>query len=324
MTNSQLRTLESYVQLWNTNALGHAFRTATELGLLDALRGGPLEAAQVAERCGTQAEPTAMLLDVLVELGAVERYGDDFALAPVVRMINEFNADLGDRHWQRLGDFLRTGKRLDAEDGDQPFRAATLAGQWMMTPSAMSAARALGIGEERTGLNILDLGAGSAVWSLCIAHQDPDSRVTVVDVQDAARRAVATAESVGLADRLTTVAADYQTVELPEEEYDLAVMACLVQLHDEAGVANLACRVLRTLKAGGEIALIDVFPGQPQGNLTRQIHRLELSVRTARGRLHDPHRLQALLIEAGFEKPTYAHLNTPPHTMGLMLAKKPE
>ena len=47
---------------------------------------------------------------------------------------------------------------------------------------------------------------------------------------------------------------------------------------------------------------------------------LELSLRTSRGRLHDPGELKESLKEAGFSQIQFAHLPTPPFYWGLVLA----
>ncbi len=36
----------------------------------------------------------------------------------------------------------------------------------------------------------------------------------------------------------------------------------------------------------------------------------------------DPHQLQQLLMEAGFEKPHYAHLEAPPFLYGAMVSRR--
>ena len=47
-----------------------------------------------------------------------------------------------------------------------------------------------------------------------------------------------------------------------------------------------------------------------------------LAMRTESGRVLPPEEIQAILDEAGFAKPTFAHLPVPPFTLGLLLAKK--
>ncbi len=249
--NSQIQTLETFVRLQNVNARIHAFRSAIEIGLLDALRQGPGEAAEIAERAGTQARPTELLLDALCQLGVVQRFSDDFILAPVMQMVNENNLDLGDHYWNQLSHFVRTGESIaqtQQDKADAAYRADAMSNQWLMTPAAMSAADALDIGSQRCGLNVLDVGAGSAVWSMCVAHRDPGCHVTVVDVHDAVQRAMETAESVGVRQRVAFKVGDYREINLGDQLYDLAIVAGVFQLHTAAETTRLLARIRGALR----------------------------------------------------------------------------
>lgn len=326
MSQAQLKSLEAYLRLLNINGAAHVFRAAAELGVFDALSAGQLTAAEVATACEAKASPVELLLDALCSVGAVERYGEDFALAPVMRLLPGEDRDLGDRYWGHLSQFLRDGEplaspALAAQDSSH-FRASSIAGQWMMTPAALSIVKALEIGTTRKGLAILDLGAGSAVWSLAVAYSDADAHVTAVDWPSALAKAQETATGIGLSGRFEMIPGDYRDVPLPPEQFDLAILANLTHLESAEGSRTLFRRVFAALKAGGEAAIIDIFPGQAAGDVSRTLFALGLAMRTESGRVLSPEALQSLVVEAGFEKPTFAHLPVPPFTLGLMLAKK--
>jgi ubiquinone/menaquinone biosynthesis C-methylase UbiE len=191
-----------------------------------------------------------------------------------------------------------------------------------MTPAALDAVQLLGIGSERQGLDIVELAAGSAVWSLAIAHRDPRCRLTLVDHPHALAAARSHAQAIGLGDRVTWVEGDYRTVDLPPDRYDLAILAGAIQLETLEDSTPCFRRIHQWLRRGGEIAVISAFPGQAQGTLEHALYRLAVALRTDKGRVHAPEPLQAALMEAGFEKPQFAHLPSPPHLMGLMLAGK--
>lgn len=326
MSQAQLKALEAYLRIMNINGAAQVFRAAADLGVFDALSAGQLTAAGVATACEAKAGPVELLLDSLCAVGVLERYGDDFALAPVMRLLPGEERDLGDRYWQHLPQFLRDGEPLAnpalAAHDSSHYRAKSIANQWMMTPAALSIVKALEIGTTRKGLRILDLGAGSGVWSLTVAYSDVDARVTAVDWPSALAAAEATAAGIGLGDRFETIAGDYRTVPLPNVEFDLAIIANLTHLESAADTETLFRRVFAALKPSGEVAVVDVFPGQTAGDMHRTLFALGLAMRTEAGRILPPDEMQSLLDKAGFDKPTFAHLPVPPYTLGLLVAKK--
>ncbi|MCA9222274.1 MAG: methyltransferase domain-containing protein [Planctomycetales bacterium] len=338
MANAQQRVLQQYLDLIRLNGSSHAVRAAMQLGIFDALGEGQKTVDELARACGLQREPLALLLDVLRSLKVVEQYGDDFAIAQVMHLLTEYDRDLGDHHWVHLAEFVRTGESLadaaakqssdgngeaDSPHPDEAYRASAMATQWTLTPAAMQLATILEIGTRRKGLRILDLGAGSAVWSLAIAHHDVDAEVTAVDWPEPLEIASETAESIGLDERFQTIHGDWRKVDLPVDEYDLIIAANVFQLESPDGVQQQIARLFPALRMGGELAIVDVFPGQEKGDLYRNLFALRLALRTRQGQMHSPDMLQLWLMQAGFERPTYAHLPTEPHILGLMVAAKP-
>jgi hypothetical protein len=110
-------------------------------------------------------------------------------------------------------------------------------------------------------------------------------------------------------------------VALPPAAFDLAIMANVTHLETAAGNRDLFERVRRALRPGGEIAVIDVFPAQPDGALPATLYALGLALRTTGGRVHSAAELQEWLAAAGFGESRFTILNAPPYTMGMLLAR---
>ncbi len=322
---SQLKSLETYLSLMNTNAVVHAFRTASQLGILDALADGQKTAPQLAEMCEVAEKPVELLLNVLTTVGVVERYREDFAMAPVMHLLPLAYRDLGDYAWQHLAGYVRSGvpipqvPEIPLDDSD--FFSEIETTMWQLTPSALEVAHLLDVGATRCGMRILELSAGSAVWSLSIAHADPDCQITLVDEAALLERGRTHAESIGVADRVTCVPGDYRNVDLPAGQYDLAIMANVAHRHNPEEMVSLLKQVHTWLAPQGELALIDVFSGQAGGEMQFAVFCLSVALRT-NGQVHSPEALQDMIQAGGFQKPRYAHLKVPPHTMGLLLAEK--
>lgn len=323
----ELRTRADYFRLMNVNGAAHVYREALRAGFLDALLAAPRTAADLAAVCETDERATVLVLEVLEAVGVVQREGAACALTPVTTMLlGTPYRNLGDDHWAHFPEFLRGGTpwvTMDAVAQSETFyktQATSLA--WMLGPAAHAAGEVLGVGTQHKDLAVLDVGAGSAIWSLSLAARDPGTTVTAVDWPAVLEVARATAERMQLADRLTTVPGNYHEVELRDGAYDLVVIGMVTHLESEDGNRALFARAHATLKEGGRVVIFDVFPGAEQGDLNRTLYALGLALRTESGVVHRPEALEGLLGEAGFAGPERLPLPVPPFAVGALVATK--
>lgn len=322
----QLAALQTYFDLMSMNGGARLYRTSVELGIIAALAASPATPASVATACGLQERPVGLLLDGLCSLGVAKRVDDGFALAPVMQLLSGNYKNLGDEYWDHLPVLLKSGVPIarmdDATQSEALYQKQVTALAWMMKPSAEALAMTLGIGKARSGLNILDVGAGSAIWSLTLAAKDTTSTVTALDWPAVLQVAGSFAQQVGVTSRFTPMPGNYHDVVLPDATYDLAIIANVTHIETPEGNIDLFRRVHRALKPGGELAVVDVFSGQPRGELSRSLYALGLALRTEKGHVYTREELESLLKQAAFPPPTFHALPVPPFTMGLFLSKK--
>ncbi len=324
--SAPVETLAAYFALMNMNGVAHVYREAVRAGLLDALKGGPQPAAALAARCGTAERPTALLLEVLGALGVVAPAVEAYALTPLARSLldGEYRT-LGDPYWNHLPAFLATGDPLVEMDdpalSESHYRRQAAALAWMLAPAAEAAAGAVGVGTALRGLEILDVGGGSGIWSLTMARHDPESRVTVLDWPGVLEVARDTADRLGLADRLATIAGNYHEVELPPAAFDLVLLGNVTHLETPPALRALFARLRPSLRSGGRLVVFDIFPGQPAGDLNRTLYALGLALRTAHGRVHTPEELTGLLTQTGFGAIRLTPLPVPPFAIGMLVAE---
>ncbi len=326
MSDSQIRALQSYVELLSNNALSHIVRTANLSGILLALADGQKQLEEIAHRCDLDKSALEAFMQALVQTPLVEQYGEHYALSQVARMIPPAMADLGDSHWQHLGKFLRTGRALpeipNLAETEEDYAAAAMAQEWLQTPTAMSAAAALDIGRHRQSLRVLELGCARAVFSLTFAHKDSTSRFVLVDTESRMALARRGAESLAVDDRIEFVEADYLSFEAEAETFDLVLLASVVHRHSERDVQTLIQHSARALRRNGELCIVDIFPGQERGNRFRSIFELELAMRTMEGQLHSVFLIQDWLRACGFGDIQFTHLPAPPYLWGLLISPK--
>ncbi len=331
MSTSQQKTLEDFIELQTRNALGHAIRAAVDLGVITALRAGQRTAEQLAAELHVNPEAFQWLLDVVVQSELIDKFGDDYALSPIARLIPDRFYDFGDEYWKHLAFFVKTGAPLPICDEilvtDRDYFINKGSEEWTLTPTALIAAKVLDMGKSRRAARILEIGCGSAVFSATLAHSDPNSVISLLDDASGLQHARQTIESIGLERKVTYIEAESigsldSVPELVGEVYDLVLVAGQIHRLTSGECKRLFSQVYPLVKPEREFAIIDVFPGQAKGDLQRSIFELELRMRTSRGRLHDPLAIEESLKEAGFGQIQFAHLPAAPYYWGLVLAQR--
>ncbi|MBC8351251.1 MAG: class I SAM-dependent methyltransferase [Planctomycetes bacterium] len=326
MSGPDLKTLTSYFRLMNTNGAAQAYHAALHAGVLSAMDSGPQSSEQIARTCGLQEHPTALLLDALRAMGVVQRSDSKYQLAEVARMLlySEYR-ELGNQYWHALPDFLKTGEPIrkmdDVTKSEESYQTQAAMLGWMLSHAAEAAATALTAKSPRHDLRILDVGAGSAVWSLSIARRDAESHVTAVDWLSILEVAKETARTFGLPERLTTIAGNFHEVELPANAFDLAIVANVTHLQTAEENAGLFARIHRCLTSDGQIVVIDAFPGASEGNVPFALYHLGLALRTQNGKVYSSEAIRSMLQSQGFEAGTLTPLDVPPFMVGMLVAR---
>ena len=328
MTNSHVKAIEDYLSLKNRNAQTQAIRTAVQLGIIQSLRSGQKNCIQLAEanQCNTVA--VEQLMAVLATTELVEAYGQDYAISQIGRLIPDPFLDFGDSFWEQLPHYVKTGESVHnnpaSEVTEFDFVVQRATEEWMVTPIALDAAKVLGIGEHRKGQRIMEVCCGSAILGATIAHKDPTASVVLMDTAEGLQRADLTIASVGLEGGIEKVQIDDPNdmigADVEPNSFDLLIATNFLQTRSPDACRKFFQTANAWLTQTGEMVLIDIFPGQEEGDLTRLVTGLELGLRTKAGQIYDPGLVKEMLKECGFSHVQYAHLPSAPSMYGLVLA----
>ncbi|MBB6431641.1 class I SAM-dependent methyltransferase [Algisphaera agarilytica] len=327
--NDPTPTLENYFQLMAANGADHVYRTAVSSGLLDTLAQSPSSASALAEQLDAQAQPIAMLCDVLKTLGVVEHGDGLWRLSPLGDgLLRGPYRTLGDPYWHHLPEFLQTSEPMaqmdDPAESEARYQGQAAALGWMLAPAASWAAESLAATLDAEGkVSILDAGAGSAIWSLSLAKRLPQAGVTAADWPAVLEVAKATAQRMGLADRLELMPGDLAEASFPADSHDVVILANVAHLMPPDALGQTLKRLAATLRPGGRLVVIDVFPGQAAGDLNRTLYTLGLALRTRAGQTHQPDDVIDLLHTAGLERGCCTPIEAVPYTLGMVTATKP-
>lgn len=321
-----LNSLEAYFNLMSMNGGIQVFRTAQQLRVFDALKQEASSPAMVANFCNLKEKSIELLLNVLYSLEAVEYNNGKYSLAPVMQFLTGNYQDLGNNYWNFLPELLKTGipivKMDNKEQSENQYKNQVLALEWMMKPSAEAAALMLDIGGKRKELQILDVGAGSSVWSIVFAQKDTKTVITALDWPAVLEIANVSAQRAGVQERFKALSGNYHEVELSDNTYDLVIVGNVTHIESPEGNQKLLKKLFKSLKSKGEIIIFDVFPGQKNGDLSRTLYALGLALRTENGKVYSLEELQNFLQRADFTEFSFSPIKAPPYTMGMLLAKK--
>ncbi|MBV9846132.1 MAG: methyltransferase domain-containing protein [Kutzneria sp.] len=290
-----------------------AYSTAVRLGLLDHIDRAPADPDAVAVACGASRRGVRATLATLEAAGLVERL-DDGRYRTVVPRLAGMHPALS--LWNRLADTVRSG--LAATEADDPVAAARLSLHTAALPTPWDDVVRTVTERLPPARTVLDVGAGTAPWTIALAARDARCRVTALDlppVLAVTRRAVAEAELSGQFDYLP---GDLLNIRLPARHYDLIMVAQVCHLFDEATTESLLTRLSRALAPGGVLSVVDLSADSPGS----AVHELSLLLRTRAGTLHRPEAYQHWLTAAGLTASDQVKLSADPELV-LVVGGKP-
>jgi SAM-dependent methyltransferase len=293
-----------------------ALEAAIRHRVFDVLDEGSKTIEEVVEATGASKRGLSAIMNLLVGLGFLAKADSHYALTPessafLVSTKSGYQGGLI-RHtsehllpnWLQLNAIVATGQPAIAvnqqKDGDNFFEKFVVDIFPLSYPAACSLAGHLQLGTHEGNPSVLDLGAGSGVWSIAQAQSANNVRVQVVDWPQVLNVTRAMTARFGVADQYTFTAGD-----LLEADYGTGHTLCTIGhiLHSEgeARSRKLLSRVFAALKPGGTVAiqefLVNADRTGPVGSL---IFAVNMLVNTDVGNTYSFEEIAAWLAEAGF------------------------
>jgi SAM-dependent methyltransferase len=245
---------------------------AIDLGLFDALETlGPSTFPDVAGHLAAAPIPTRHLLDAMVTLGFLDQVADTYELTETAEryLTTDGAASMASlvrvapgphANWTRLADTIRTGAVAEPIELDPAAFYGPLVEATFPTQLRCSTRLGLRLGwARRSGLRVLDLGAGCAPWAIGILQASVGSTAVVNDLPGVAALATARLSSHGLAERAEVRTGDFHEIEIEESAYDIVVLGHILRTEGEERSRSLIERSVRALRPGGEVIVADYF-----------------------------------------------------------------
>ncbi len=309
------QTLRAYME-------SRALLTALELDLFTAVGSGAT-AAEVAQKISTHPRATEMLLNALVAMGVLVKQQAIFRnTATTARYFAEGspnNARHGLIHianiwhrWSNLTESVRAGTAVNHQEmavrGDQwtePFIAAMHHNAAERAPVVVQA-----VGPVAGG-RMLDVGGGSAAYSIAFARANANLHATLLDLPNVLPIAQRHIREAGLTERIETRPGDLRRDRFGHG-FNLILVSAICHMLSPEENQDLFRRSLEALEPGGRMVVQD-FILEPDKTAPKQaaLFALNMLVGTPAGSAYSNEEYTAWFRDAGFHEVRHIRLPGP-------------
>jgi precorrin-6B methylase 2 len=292
-------------------------KAAVQHGLFDQLDQGPKSAQELADGAGVPLRGVRAVSNALVSIDLLAKDSEGrYSLTPesatflvrgkpafLGRMITHTTVQILPR-WMRLAETVEHGKPVGGvnhQEGGVEFFQQFVEDLFPMSyPAARALAAELKVAAAESPVSVLDLAAGSGVWSIALAQASPNVAVTAVDwpgVLEVTQRMTA---RFGVSDRYTFVADDLGLADFGSG-HQVATLGHILHSEGEARSRELLKKTFTALASGGTIAIQEFLVDQQRAkNTMGLIFAVNMLVATDDGDTFSFEEIAGWLKETGF------------------------
>jgi ubiquinone/menaquinone biosynthesis C-methylase UbiE len=294
--------------------MARTIMAATSLGVFRALDERPDTADALARRLEIDPHGSDVLLKSLHALGYVEWRDGAYRNARVVERfllpqspasqehwVGEFGYDMWDT-FSALEDVLRSGEPIGLHEraDDDPYWERYMRGLFDLTRLAGDdVAKMIA---ARSPRRMLDLAGGHGGYAIAMCRRHPELRVTIAELEGAARIGREIVREEGMDDRIEFLVGDMFEADLGTD-YDVATAFQILHHFDEDENVELLSRARESLRDGGTVAVLEQ-ERPPAGERGTSIGALTglLFYITSRARTYTADELATFVEAAGFDR----------------------
>jgi ubiquinone/menaquinone biosynthesis C-methylase UbiE len=315
-----------------------ALKSAVELDLFSHLNNAPQTAAELAKKLKLDARATGYLLDALCSMEFLRKNADRYELTELSSLYLVKDSDLFfgkyilsrdviDEGWQHLSDVVRTGKshaRVNLQsEGEAFFKELTVSIFPINYTTAQMLADELKVATMSGTVNVLDLAAGSGVWSLPMAQVNKNVHVDALDFPGVLEVTKQFATKFGVADRYSYLAGNWKDVELKPDHYDFILLGHILHSEGKQLSQELLNKCAKALKKGGRLIIAEFFENEDRsGPVFAALFAVNMMIATESGCVFTVNELAGMLEQAGLRDPRRMKLPYWEDQSPLMVAEK--
>ncbi len=317
----------------NLNELARGFMssrvmlTALELDVFTAVGGGA-RAEEVAAKIRGDRRATEILLNALAGMKLLSKQNGVFHNTPLTaRFLTEGSPDNARpglmhianlwRRWSTLTECVRTGSSV-SRDRDGEFVQAFIAA---MDRNARERAQAVLQAVGASGVRrMLDLGGGSAAYSIAFAKANPELTAEVLDLPDVVPLTREYIRKAGVEARVSAISGDMLSQPLGTG-FDLVLISAICHMFDPEQNLALLRRARRALAPKGRVVVQDfILEPDKTSPSWAALFSVNMLVGTCGGASYSEPEYAGWLKNAGFTDVHHVRL---PGPSGLMIGTRP-
>lgn len=256
--------------------------TALKLGIFPAMGKGAKGLSSIALATECSPRGVGMVLNCLTAMGLLEKKNDTYELNDFSRryFLPSSEDYIGQlfmptdqllKLWLTLPEAVKTGRstlslfpeeekeKLNLSIVDALFQVHK-AHAWRLADILKHNTPFLA---EHYGIvKILDVAAGSAVWSLPLALKYERAEVTAIDFASVLEVAKRYARRFGVENQYKFLGADIRQIDFGNDEYDLALLGHICHSEGAEWSRRLIGKCFRALKENGKLFIMDYVPDE--------------------------------------------------------------
>ena len=291
--------------------------SAIELGIFSVCQGG-MTSDQVAGKLSIDRKGARLLLDALVSMELLVRdkttykpteLASTYLVEGSPLYLGSYILDKGelDQSWGQLTNVVRTGKphkRVNDPQAGQKFFVELVK---MIYPLNYTTAQLLADHldvQSWTGkVKVLDLAAGSGVWSLPMACANRSVEVDALDLAPIIEVTREYATRHGAESQYKYLEGRWQDIELAAGHYDIIILGHILHAEGKELSQRLLEHCARALKPGGKLVVAEFISNDEEtGPVFPRLFALNMLIMTENGCVFTQTELKNMLQAAGLPK----------------------
>lgn len=292
-----------------------AFMTAFRLDFFSPLSREPLTAAELAVELQADVKATELLLNALLALELIERNGERFSVVEASKpyLDKESPLYMGDYllmdgvkdGWMQLPDSIKTGKpycKINQTEGAEKFFPSLAAAIFPMNfCTAHTLATELKVEQMPAGSHVLDIAAGSGVWSIPFAERNKNIRVDALDFPGVLEVTKRFAAKSNVESQYSYISGNWSDCKLESDKYDVVLLGHILHSEGKERSEALIKEVYRSLKKGGKIVIAEMISNNERsGPPFAQLFAINMFLFTEQGCVFTEAELEQMLTDCGF------------------------
>lgn len=310
---NDIKSAEDIRELANAFRESRTFLTAFELKIFTSLDKHLMTSDDVAQKLNSDSRATDRLMNALCAMGLLKKvhgkfYNSDLSAKYLVEgkpdfMRNIYHANNLWNDWSSLTDSVIKGSSqrsiINKSENDNWVESFIGAMHYRGVNQGKILAMMIDISNVK---NMLDVGGGSAAFSMEIVKKNPSISAVVLDLPYVIPLTKKYVSEAGLSDKFNFIEGDYLTTEL-KDNYDLILLSAIVHINNYDQNKMLVKKCADVLNKSGMIIINDFVMNEDRTQPRQSaLFALNMLVGTENGDTYTEKEMREWFESAGLSK----------------------